>query len=31
MRRWARAIVGDSDEADDVAQEAVIVVYRKIE
>ena len=30
MRRWARAIVGDSDEADDVAQEATIVVYRKI-
>ncbi|MES2521393.1 MAG: RNA polymerase sigma factor [Gemmatimonadota bacterium] len=31
MRRWARALVGDSDEADDVAQEAVIVVYAKIE
>ena len=30
MRRWALAYVLDRDEAEDVAQEAAIVVYRKI-
>jgi RNA polymerase sigma factor (sigma-70 family) len=30
VRRWARIHVSDGDEADDVAQQALITVYRKI-